>query len=87
MQVQTKNKVTLLKLKTVGFKNTKGEDVSYKEYTILDENNDTHSGTCRKSFEKEDLDNGDSELGFALFDVVAVKDSKLSKLKLADFGS
>jgi len=86
MQVKTPEAVTLIKLQTVSFVNAKKETVEYREFSILDENNDIIEGTCRKTVEMPDLVKGDSVNGIAVFDVVPTKDNaKNTKVKLVSF--
>jgi len=89
MKVKTPEAVTLLKLKTVSFTNAKGEKVDYREFSVLDQENEIIEGTCRKTLEMADLEMGDSATGIAYFDVVPNKDKdakpKTFKVKLENF--
>lgn len=91
MKVKTPEVVTLIKLKTVKFTNAKKEEVTYQEFSILDEENEIIEGTCRKGLELDDLQMGDAMSGIAILDVVKNTDketkAKTFKVKLVDFQS
>jgi len=83
MIVESKEYVTLIRLKTIEFKGDKGP-VEYKEFAILDEEGELITGTCKKTLNVESLEPGEQVRGTAVF-AITPKDSKAVKIQLSSF--
>jgi len=84
MNVESKEYVTLIKLKSIEFKGKDGSNVEFKEFAILDEEGELITGTCKKTLNVESIEAGEQLRGTATF-VVVPKSDKTVKLQLSQF--
>jgi len=84
MRVVSKEFVTLLKLREKSFTDRDGKPVTYREFSLLDEEGEILTGTCKATLSLESLPAGEQLRGFAEL-VITATDPKKVKVQLSSF--